>query len=166
MYPLLVFYRNIDCRKFIEYRKLFGTVFGTDIDTIISKSSIRYTTLSPTHKHAPFIPGATPPPNRLFGLHISIKNVTIYFGPYIYVNTEAQCREMCVVVRVLLLLLPRRGKIPRDQVPRHPVSGTSIPICFPSFFFIFPPAIFVGSSDSTRVDEGRKRAASSSRDKN
>ena len=48
MYPLLVFYRNIDCRKFIEYRKLFGTVFGTDIDTIISKSSIRYTTLVAT----------------------------------------------------------------------------------------------------------------------
>ena len=38
-------YRNIDYRKFIEYRTLFGTVFGTDIDTIISKSSIRYTTL-------------------------------------------------------------------------------------------------------------------------
>ena len=36
-------YRNIDYRKFIEYRILFGTVFG--IDTIISKSSIRYTTL-------------------------------------------------------------------------------------------------------------------------
>ena len=38
-------YRNIDYRKFVEYRTLFGTVFGTDIDTIISKSSIRYTTL-------------------------------------------------------------------------------------------------------------------------
>ena len=33
-------YRNIDYRKFIEYRTLFGTVFGTDIDTIIYYTSV------------------------------------------------------------------------------------------------------------------------------